>query len=967
MKLFLWSCSLVVIICCGVQAQEEQYLSYSYEQLDLLTDKANEEGDYETSIAAALAAQNKAQTEGKDSLWAFFTIKLSNYYIEIGAYEQAKTLGKQGLKTIQQLTQGNHPTHAFALSNMGLWHDKMGEYEQAIAYYQQALAMMQQEAPNYTHTLNHLAGIYQDLGDYEKALTLILKAVEINEKYFGENNLQHIILLNDLGLLYYDLGEYKKAKKLYLKAKKIADQTIASDHAQMAILFNNLALLHQDDGDSEQALACFKKAYEIEKKILEESHPDLALSLHNIGTVYHDLDNYEKALYYYQAATQIEEAAWGIHHPDLNVSYNNMAFLHLEHGHFEAAKILLQKTIYGCTYFNQPLEITTAWCDSLLAVSYPSNDHLDNTIITLNYIDSYVRRHPTLQQKAEKRLLLADLMVQLLSKLRNDLYNEKDKLRVLRKSTHLLKRQLSLLQAPQQSAQAFTISDLNKSTLLLQATQSEEDYQMGNLPDSLIELDKQLYQRKAQLQAALLENRPKEEKEQLRSLLIEVHQAIELFQKELQEFYPAYYQLKYQENRITVKQVQATLPPATALLEYFITDSLVHIFYIDQQQVQWKQHPIGVKQLYKKIQAFRQALSNYSLLIKDEQKAYHNYTKHAHWFYQQLLAPVLEGKEDLEQLIVVPDGALGFLPFEAFLVEEAPQDIGPYQQLHYLLQDYNISYNYSAALWKQNTESSSQSNNGQLLAVAANYELLDSSNWFNRLPAIKAIRKGLTPLPSARAEVEALEKHFKGFFAFDRQASEQLVKQKAPDYAILHFATHGILDREEPVLSSLALTETGDSTENNFWQAYEISKMELKADLVVLSACETGFGKLEEGNGIASLARSFMYAGAPSLVVSLWQVNDYATSTIMQNFYQHLTAGMTKDAALRQAKLDYIAVVTGNAAHPALWSPFIQLGNTAPVDLAQKGELEPWFWGLLGVVVVVGVGLWWASKSKAAA
>jgi CHAT domain-containing protein len=134
--------------------------------------------------------------------------------------------------------------------------------------------------------------------------------------------------------------------------------------------------------------------------------------------------------------------------------------------------------------------------------------------------------------------------------------------------------------------------------------------------------------------------------------------------------------------------------------------------------------------------------------------------------------------------------------------------------------------------------------------------------------------------------------------------------------------------------------------------------MELNADLVVLSACETGYGRFETGNGIASLARAFMYAGVPALVVSLWQVNDQSTSIIMQNFYKHLANGKTKSAALRQAKLDYIKLVDNPiAAHPAFWSPFILIGDESPVQLQRKGAGN-WLWWAVGggALALGGIG-----------
>ena len=135
----------------------------------------------------------------------------------------------------------------------------------------------------------------------------------------------------------------------------------------------------------------------------------------------------------------------------------------------------------------------------------------------------------------------------------------------------------------------------------------------------------------------------------------------------------------------------------------------------------------------------------------------------------------------------------------------------------------------------------------------------------------------------------------------------------------------------------MVFTENKDSLEDNFLQAYEISRLNLNANLVVLSACQTGYGKFEQGEGVISLARSFMYAGVPSLVVSLWQVNDGSTAIIMKAFYKNLADGMNKAEALRKAKLSYLQQAKGIMAHPVFWSPFIQLGDSKPIYLIQKG------------------------------
>jgi len=140
-------------------------------------------------------------------------------------------------------------------------------------------------------------------------------------------------------------------------------------------------------------------------------------------------------------------------------------------------------------------------------------------------------------------------------------------------------------------------------------------------------------------------------------------------------------------------------------------------------------------------------------------------------------------------------------------------------------------------------------------------------------------------------------------------------------------------------------------------EAGEIALLDLKSDLVVLSACETGYGKFQQGEGVMSLARSFMYAGTPSLIVSLWQVNDNATAIIMKLFYQNILEGMPKDKALSAAKLTYLDRAEGIVLHPAFWSAFIQLGDRSPIAIQVHQPLYyRWYFWLSFIFIITLVG-----------
>ena len=180
-------------------------------------------------------------------------------------------------------------------------------------------------------------------------------------------------------------------------------------------------------------------------------------------------------------------------------------------------------------------------------------------------------------------------------------------------------------------------------------------------------------------------------------------------------------------------------------------------------------------------------------------------------------------------------------------------------------------------------------------------------------------------------------------------------------YSVIHLSTHGKADDRVGDYSFLAFTEIPDSLENEYLYVRDLYNLRLNADMVVLSACETGIGELQRGEGILSLARGFTYAGAKSIINSLWSVNDQSTKFLMERFYTYLLEGLDKDAALRQAKLDYLA--SGENADPYFWAAFVPVGDMSPVELKDKNI--NWLWGL-GGISLVAILLVWLRRGRGA-
>jgi CHAT domain-containing protein len=942
--------------------------------LNNLANLYTEMGDFSNALPLLIQSKNiRGKVKGEEHAdYAQSLNNLAHLYTEMGDFSKALPLFIQSKSIYTKVFGEEHLEFARSLNNLARLYVYMGNFSEALPLYIQAKEVYEKvlgkEHPDLAQSLSNLAYLYYNMGRFSAALPLLMQTKDIYEKILGPEHPYFARSLNNLASLYQEMNNLAAALPLSIQALAIYEKALGKEHPEYANSLTNLAHLYKRMELYEKALPLFIEAKAIRERSLGKKHPLFANSLHHLASLYQKIEQYDKALPLYLEAKDISEENLGKEHPDFAFSLNLIASLYYKMEDFGNAWKVTKEAMNSSSGILIEHNFDLAWSDSLLNAPFASNRHIEKMLTSLRISYSLLRKDSSIQDASRKQIMVTDLATDLLTKFRAEVVDEKDKLRMLEVSSDWVKRGLKVLNLEEDATKAFNLADQNKSVLLSQATKSEAVYHLGELPDSLVWQNKKMLKKQSQLEAKLIEKRSKTEKDSLRTVLIDLNQEIDGFIAGIKKDYPKYYKLKYQQVETRAEEIQALLDDETALLEYVISDSILHIFYVQKEKLVWKKELVLDSVLEANVKDLHESLSDYGQISKQKKQNLETYSTLAYWFYQTILAPVLTDKEEIKNLIIVSDGVLGHLPFEAFLVEAVSKP-ADYKNLHYLVKDYNISYNYSASLWQENKSNPKPRNNGQMMAMAAYYSNdIDRSLVRGRLPTTLQMRDALSPLPAAKEEVEALANQFKGYFAFDSLASERVLYEKAADYAIIHLAMHGLLDEKRPILSSLALTEDGDSLYDNFWQAHEISKMELNADLVVLSACETGYGRFETGNGIASLARAFMYAGVPSLVVSLWQVNDQSTSIIMQNFYKHLANGKTKSAALRQAKLDYIEKVDNPiAAHPAFWSPFILIGDESPVQIAQKWGGSWIFWAVgVGALALAAIALGLARRKRVA-
>ncbi|MCP4442628.1 MAG: CHAT domain-containing protein [Aureispira sp.] len=889
----------------------------------------------------------------KDKYYAEVLSELGATYRSYEYYDKAEVTLKEVLGIEEQILGTDAYQYTVSLSRLGLLYRLMGRYEEAEALYLKALKVRARNKAKdigaYSRTLDALAGIYVLMGRYEEAEPLFLECLDIDRNRKSRAALvSYAISLNNLAGLYEKQDEYVKSKKCYLESKAIMAKQYGKENYRYGTVINNLADIYSKMKDYEAAESLLLEAISILKKSYGEGHARHIAGLMILAKIYRDQDKFSVAEDLCIKALEICEQKIDVHHHRQLILLNTLGLIYIKKNRFsEAWETIDKATISNCKLsIKRPFTI-----ESIKPFKNAEYESVNTMTYTLKNVRDLLIKEDSIAN-ANEIIQVGELAKELLKKEQDELLGGDDKLRMLASSTDWMLKSLPYLEKEKKIEEAFEFAEWNKSVLLMESIKTERAYDFGYLPDSLVKKEKDLKDKQTELKALLLEVESITEEDQIRTKLNETNLEMIAFKEHIEKVYPKYASLKYDRTQVSLPEIQGLLNEQAAFLEYVLGDSTIYIFYVDKKETKLFKQDIAPKALQKELGKLQSSLSNYSLLSTKPDESYQKYTSSAYWCYQQLLEPVLKELKDIEHLIIVPDGKLGYFPFEVFLVEPAPQDAKGYKNLHYLINDYQVSYNYSATLWKENKEGQTTQINDQILAMSGSYNnQIDSVTKSLRLPVYNRLRELLKPLPAARQEVERLEKHFQGHFAFDSLASESSFKQKASEYGIIHLAMHGVLDNNNPILSSLAFTEDGGNIENNFLQAYEISKMELNAALIVLSACETGYGKFETGNGVASLARAFMYVGVPSLVVSLWSVNDQSTANIMQSFYQYLSEGKNKAVALRQAKLDYLKRAKGVSAHPAFWSPFVQLGDSKPIELATKGEYN-WLWWVLGAGIL---------------
>ncbi|NNK75732.1 MAG: CHAT domain-containing protein [Maribacter sp.] len=432
-----------------------------------------------------------------------------------------------------------------------------------------------------------------------------------------------------------------------------------------------------------------------------------------------------------------------------------------------------------------------------------------------------------------------------------------------------------------------------------------------NIPDSIIERENDLkselhfYKKSLFTKQESNEEKLKQFKEKIYDIEIEMERLEDWYRKH----YPSYF--NQTQNRFDLTELKARLKDDQLVVKYVVAQGHVYAFFITKTTTDLVD--LGNKEaLYKKVTPFVESLSktnsqDYRQLAKD--------------LYEALLPFSLDKKE----LVFIQDDLLSLMPMEILL--------GPTGK--YLVQSHTISYAPSLLLWDEQLKVK-KSRQNKLGVFAPTYKKQKQKN---------RDRDADSELIGANTEAMAIGKLFKADVFSGLEATKEQFLGNAKNYNILHLAMHSVINNTDAEFSNLSFSSEADGK----LFISELYNIDLDADLAVLSACNTGSGNLEKGEGLINVSRAFTYAGVPSMVTSLWKVPDQETSEIMVSFYKYLKDGEHKNVALQMAKLDYLNNTTdAELKHPYYWAGFVVSGNMEPIT-SNNGI---WRYGLAALFLV---------------
>jgi CHAT domain-containing protein/Tfp pilus assembly protein PilF len=850
-----------------------------------------------------------------------------------GQFKEAEASAKQALNLSQKF--GDKLRSMQAMLYLGSAYYYEGRMQEALEIFQQTTALAREigNRKGLSRALNNTAGVLGDLGRYEESLSYMYQCMEVARELDDQNMLYTV--LKNVGDLHIRLGDPDKAEAPLQESLRIAHQLkhsdLVRDPVKVATESSLLSL-----GQMEVA----RGHYQLALKYFEQAHasnPENPLfmieMLTSMAEIHEKLGESQKSVELLQEAmTFAEKAASGFYPMILsNLGHSQESLGRLNDALASQQRALaLVRGNGGNPDYEWQIESHIAHVDLALGRAEEALEHYQNSIAIIEHL-----RISALNTESGRAGILA----------RN-------------RATYA--ETADLLVALHCDAEALEMAERGRARAFLDMLVVSR----GELPDELTpeqaQREEALLARISAIQKEFWKaDASARENQQHKAELTTAEDDLEEFHLEVRRANPRYASVRYPEP-ISVSRIRNDLLDAnTVLVEFLLGDKRSLAWVVSKDKLTVGFLPAR-KEIEEQVAEFRKSLTGKASALT-LQTSLAEIDQRGKKLYASLFEPIEKTIPAGRTIIVVPDGVLGYLPFETLVAGTRRESSGETRPV-YLVEKFALVYGPSASaltavksLSPQKPEwpktllaygdpiaepralvAKNATATGATRTVSA--ESTTPTDIPDPNPAASAALSdyqergfSLTRLPYTRDEVLSIGNLYpaarRQIYLGDQAKEETVKTQKLDQYRFIHFATHGFIDESVPDRSGILFSRDPDSQEDGILQTSEIMRLNLNADLVTLSACSTSLGKLVNGEGILGLTRAFFYSGARNVTVSLWNVNDSVTSVLMKAFYENLNHGLPKSEALRQAKLTLAHSRNATWQHPYFWAAFVLVGE----------------------------------------
>ncbi|HEY0378500.1 MAG TPA: tetratricopeptide repeat protein [Pyrinomonadaceae bacterium] len=846
--------------------------------------------DYRESLSVAEQAGDKAST-------ADVLIDLGNTYMLLSDYAQGRASYERSLQLAQELSDKDKT--GSALVSLGILAQTLGDYDQALDYFQRGLVLSEAAGDKQAIgiALANVGDLHKARGDYARALEVYQRSLRLQEEIKHQYGVANT--LTSIGLIHKSQGNYALALDYFRRSLALRQEM--NDQPSIANSLGTLGRLYSAQRDYARALDHLQQALKLYEELGDRS--GFAHTLSDIGLTYYDRGDYATALDHWQKSLAIREALG--EKASVAATWANIADAYLKLG----------KPAESADYAGRA-------ATSARAIGQPE--------IYMNARTAAGRAYEALKQPAQARQALLDAVAAAEELRVRVAGNEEDQERSFEYLVGPYYALVGLLVRQGETAEALAYAERAKGRVLLDVLRGGRENVTKAMTADEVKQERALIAAMVapNTQLARLRQEPGADAALVTQLDAQLQQARRAYESFQTNLYAAHPQLRVQRGQsppLTLKELAALVPDSvTALVEYVLTDEQVFMFVATRgaggPQLQVYTLNVRGAELADMARSFRSRVAERDLSVKQP----------AAQLYDLLIKPAERQLQGVRRLCVVPDGPLWELPFQALHAGARG----------YLLEQYAIFYAPSLSVLREMNRRRDARAGSPRFVAAGGAGLGGESLFALGNPVLtgatvaraEATRdEPLSQLPSAEREVNALGQLYgrdRSRVLVGAQAREAAVKAEAGRYRVLHFATHALLDDRNPMYSRILLASEPDgSPEDGQLEAWEVMKLDLSAELTVLSACQTARGRVAPGEGVIGISWALFVAGSPAAVVSQWEVDSERSTDLMVEFHSNLLGprrAPTKAEALRRAALK---LLRGRYSHPAYWAGFILVGD----------------------------------------